>query len=490
MTSWRSCAGATRWLSIVERAKLRTRKRASGDWERIAPDARAIESRAGRSKVVPECQVVREMSSTSSSTRVVIVGAGFGGLNAASRLENSPVEVLVIDRYNFHTFQPLLYQVATAGLEPEEIAHAVRGIFQKQRNVSFRLGEVVNVLPGEKQVELLGGDRIAFDYLILSAGATTSFFGVDGAEEHSFSLKSLLDATRLRSHLIRQFEAVDRDPTRIDDGALNFVVVGGGPTGVEMAGALVELFDLVLRKDYPSLPIERARVILVEMQDRLLGAFHEKLQRYALKTLLKRNVEVLLETGVDRVTASAVHLNDGSTIPTNTVIWAAGVRGEPIGGRIGSNLETGPAGRVILNEDLSVPGHEDIFVIGDLAGSTDDNDDLHPQLAPVAIQGGKYVAAVIDRRLRGRTAQEPFSYKDKGIMATIGRNAAVAELGGGIRTRGFSAWLMWLFLHLVMLVGFRNRVNVLVNWAWNYFTYDRSARLILDDEPVSRERPD
>ncbi len=412
----------------------------------------------------------------------MIVGAGFGGLNAAARLKRSPVDVLLIDRYNFHTFQPLLYQVATAGLEPEEIAHAVRGIFQNQENVSFRLGEVARVLPDEKAVILQDGFRIVFDYLIVAAGATTAFFGVDGAEEHSFSLKSLRDATRLRSHLIRQFEAVDRNPTRIDDGALNFVVVGGGPTGVEMAGALVELFDLVLRKDYPSLPIDRARVILLEMQDRLLGAFHEKSQRYALKTLLKRNVEVLLETGVNRVTKTSVHLDDGSTIPTETVIWAAGVRAEPIGDRIGASLDTGPAGRVVLNEDLTVPDHDDIFVIGDLAGSTNDNDDLHPQLAPVAIQGGKYVAAVIDRRLRGRKAPKPFSYKDKGIMATIGRNAAVAELAGGIRTRGFIAWLMWLFLHLVMLVGFRNRVNVLVNWAWNYFTYDRSARLILDDE--------
>ncbi|MDX1430145.1 MAG: FAD-dependent oxidoreductase, partial [Rhodothermales bacterium] len=245
-------------------------------------------------------------SSNTSRPRVVIVGAGFGGLNAALRLRKAPVDVLLIDRQNDHTFQPLLYPVASAGLEPEEIAHAVRGVFQKQRNFAFRLGEVTDVDLDAKQVEMATGEAVRFDFLILATGATTAFFGVDGASEHSFALKSLQDAIKLRSHIIRCFEAADRDPHAIDSGVLNFVVVGGGPTGVETAGALVELFGLVLKKDFSSLPVDRARVILIELQSELLNSFHPRSRAYALKTLKKRNVEVLLEKGVTRVAGDRV----------------------------------------------------------------------------------------------------------------------------------------------------------------------------------------
>ena len=408
--------------------------------------------------------------------RVVVVGAGFGGLTLARALRRASVEVLLIDRRNYHTFQPLLYQVATAGLEPEEIAHAVRGIFQRQKNFSFRLGTVVGVDEAAKAVLLEDGDRIAFDYLVLATGVATNFFGIEGAEAHSFPLKSLPEAVALRSHIIRQFEQADRDRSLLERGALTFVVVGGGPTGVEMAGALVELFQKVLRKDFPHLPLDRARVVLVEASPRLLGAFHETSQAFALKKLARRGVEVRLDEPVVRLEADAVTLQSGEVLPTQTLIWAAGVRTPPLVEALA--MEQTHGGRLVVQHNLSVPDHPDVFVIGDMAGSRDEEGRLHPQLAPVAMQGARHVA----RQIRRRIASQPttaFRYTDKGIMATIGRNAAVAELAFGLRTSGFLAWVMWLILHLVLLIGFRNRLNVLVNWAWNYFTYDRSARLIM-----------
>ena len=262
--------------------------------------------------------------------RVVVVGAGFGGLTLARSLRKAPVEVLLIDRQNYHTFQPLLYQVATAGLEPEEIAHAVRGIFQRQKNFRFRLGEVVGVDWADRTVRLKDGDRIPYDTLVLAAGLTTNFFGIEGAEAQGFPLKSLPEAVALRSHVISQFERADRDPALIEQGALTFVVVGGGPTGVEMAGALLELFQMVLRKDFPNLPLDRARVILVEASPRLLGAFHGKLQAYALEKLARRGVEVRLEEPVVGVEADAITLQSGDVIPVQTLIWAAGVRTVPL----------------------------------------------------------------------------------------------------------------------------------------------------------------
>ncbi|WP_456424884.1 NAD(P)/FAD-dependent oxidoreductase [Rhodocaloribacter sp.] len=436
------------------------------------------------------------MKTSDHKPRVVIIGAGFGGLRLARELRRAPVEVWLIDRNNYHTFQPLLYQVATAGLEPEDIAHAVRGIFQKQRNFHFRLGLVTGVDRAAKIVRLADGDALSYDYLVLAAGASTNYFGAEGAERYGFPLKSLTDAVRLRNHIIRQFEDADRDPSLIEAGALTFVVVGGGPTGVETAGALLELFEKVFAKDYPHLPVGQARVMLVEAAPELLGGFHETSKRHARETLEKRGVEVITGAPVVRVTPEAVHLRDGAVLPARTLVWAAGVRAAPLADVLGFEQTT--AGRIVVEPDLSVPGHPEVFVIGDLAGSRDDEGNLHPQLAPVALAGARHVARQIRRRMTG-APPEPFRYKDKGIMATIGRHAAVAELGRGLRTQGFLAWVMWLFLHLVMLIGFRNRLNVLVNWAWNYFTYDRGARLILEvpaehahaeAEPSYRKRRD
>ena len=411
--------------------------------------------------------------------RVVIVGAGFGGLQAAKALKKAPVEVLLVDQNNYHTFQPLLYQVATAALEPEEIAHSVRGIYHGQENFNFRLAKVVGIDWERNELLVKQGEPIAFDYLILAAGATSNYFGIEGVEQNALPLKSVSEAINIRSHVMRQFERVDGNPALIKDkeGALTFVVVGGGPTGVEMAGALVELFDMVLSKDFPRLEMTQARVVLVEATNELLGPFAEKSRQNALQTLRKRGVEVLLNEYVVRATAEALYLKSGSVIPTQTLIWAAGVRANPLADVLG--LEQTRGGRVVVNQDLSVPNHPNVFIVGDMAASQNPDGTLHPQLAQVAMQGAKHAAKQIQHRLRGQATQ-PFRYFDPGIMATIGRNAAVAELPIGLRFTGIIAWLMWLFLHLMYLVGFRNRLNVFINWMWNYFTYDRSARLIFD----------
>ena len=415
--------------------------------------------------------------------RVVIVGAGFGGLRVAQELKEMPVEVLLIDQHNYHTFQPLLYQVATAALDPEEIGHSVRGIFQTQERFGFRLGKVTGVDWTAKELLLEKGNPERFDYLVLAAGTVTNFFNIEGIEEHSFPLKSMEEATRLRSHILRQFELADVAPTLIEQGALNFVIVGGGPTGVEMAGSLRELFHMVLRKDFPHLNVSKARVILVEAMDKVLLPFAEPLRQNALKTLRERGVEVMLNEAVVKATAESITLKSGKVIPTRTIIWGAGVKASPLGAAIG--LETTRGGRVVVNPDLSVPDHPEVFVLGDMAASKDAQGNLYPQLAQVAIQGGKHVVRQINHRLHNEPGQ-PFIYHDPGTMATIGRNAAVAQFPIGWKFTGFVAWLMWLFLHLMYLVGFRNRLNVFVNWMWNYFTYDRSPRLILgpNDGPV------
>ncbi len=412
--------------------------------------------------------------------RVVIVGAGFGGISAARALSGTPVRVTIIDRHNFHTFSPLLYQVATSGLAPDDIAPNLRGIVQDDLNVDVRLATMVGVDFDRREVHVEEGPSVPYDFLVLAAGAVSSDFGVPGVAEHAIPLKTLEDATQLRSTVLARFEAADADPALTDDGTLTFVVAGGGPTGVELSGALAELFTKVLARDFKHLDVGRAKVILVEMTDHLLGAFSPKSRDEAAAELRVRGVELRLGTSIESVTSDEVRLADGMTIRTRTVIWAAGVKANPLGPALGA--ATSKRGEIVVGPDLTMPGHPEVFVIGDLAAAQARGGATLPQLAPVAIQAGRHTARNIVRRLRGKRMRR-FHYVDKGTMATIGRRSAVAELPLGIRLWGTPGWLGWLALHLVFLIGFRNRVVVLVNWAWNYFSWERGHRVIQPDRP-------
>ncbi len=436
----------------------------------------------------------------SGAPHVVVVGAGFGGLTVARALADAarhrPLRVTLVDRRNHHTFQPLLYQVATSGLQPQDVGHPLRPIFGLRRRsrrataVEVRLGEVVEVDRDDREVLLADGGRIAYDHLVVAAGAVTSDFGLPGVAEFGFGLKSLAESLALRDHLLRQFEhaaAQERDAgTDPDDGRLTFVIAGGGPTGVELAGAIAELVDDVLRRDHPHLDFRRVRIVLVEMADRLLGGFHSHSADYALRALRRRGVEVRLGTAVARAAADRVELDDGTEIPTRTLVWVAGVAAAPMAAVLEAPSTRG--GRVEVTPTLQLADDPRVHVIGDVAGATDADGDLLPQLAPVAMQQGRYVAEHLVASLDGRVDDRPFRYVDKGTMATIGRHDAVAELPFGIRYGGFPAWVSWLALHLLFLVGFRNRVAVFLSWVWNYLTYDRAARLILHgDAPVSEQ---
>ncbi|MEZ5320597.1 MAG: NAD(P)/FAD-dependent oxidoreductase [Microthrixaceae bacterium] len=410
--------------------------------------------------------------------RVVVVGAGFGGLTAAKGLADAPVDVTVVDARNHHTFQPLLYQVATAVLDSDDVCHPVRGIFHRQPNATVRLGTVSGVDFEDHAVELADGTRLPYDDLVLACGAVTADFGVPGVAEHAFGLKSLHDALRLRTHVLAAFEEADARPELIDGGLCTVVIAGGGPTGVELAGGMAELFTKVLARDHPTLDIRRARVVLIEATDRVLGTFAPKLGREARDTLEALGVEVMLNTTLERVDADGVLCTNGEHIPCHTMIWAAGVRANPIAEALG--VATTRGGRIVVEADLTLPGRPEVFVIGDLAAPPPDDDGgLTPQVAPAAIQGGSHVAATIRARLHGEPTGE-FRYRDKGSMATIGRHDAVTELPNGLRLKGTVGWVAWLALHLYMLIGFRNRANVMVNWAWNYLTYDRASRIIVD----------
>lgn len=407
--------------------------------------------------------------------RVVVVGAGFAGLRAARALRKADVDVLLVDRHNFQTFQPLLYQVATASLNPADVAFPVRGVLRRQRNARFRSGSVVGI--DGNTVRLDDGEAVAFDYLIVAGGARAAYFGIPGADEHAFPLYALADATRVRNHVLGCFETADAHPHEIAAGALTFVVVGGGPTGVEMAGALAELFEGVLRKDFRHTDTSAARVILIEMQDVVLSAFSEKSQAHALKALRARGVDVRLRTKVERVDADRIKLVDGDDLPTRTVIWAAGVQTASIAEWVGA--ERTPAGRIVVDDDLFVKGRLNVLAVGDIAAVPSPDGGTLPQLGAVAIQTGDHAARQIVRRIEGRPTQ-PFVYEDKGIMATIGRRSAVAELSLGVRLSGTLGWFAWLFLHLLLLVGFRNRLSVLINWAYSYIARERGPRIILE----------
>jgi NADH:ubiquinone reductase (H+-translocating) len=434
---------------------------------------------------VEEAGPMTKSRNRNGSPRVVVVGGGFAGLNAVKALSKvkPPVRVTLLEQHNYHLFQPLLYQLATGLVQPADIAHPVRGIVRRYRRTGVRMATVSGVDLDTREVLTEEGRRYPYDYLILAAGATTATFGIPGVEEHGFPLKSMPDALRLRAHLLRQFELAENDPDEIAKGALTVVVGGGGPTGVEMAGALHELFKHVLVHDFPDLDIDQTRVVLLEAMDHLLAPFHPSSRQHALDILRKRGVEVRLGQALDKATPNEVILKDGTVIPTRTLVWGAGVRANPLADVLG--LEQTRGGRIVVGEDLSVPGRPEVFVVGDLAGAGDGKGGLLPQVAQPAIQQARHAAQNIERTLKGEP-RTGFTYKDKGIMATIGRNAAVTELPSGARFKGVLAWYMWLALHLAYIIGFRSRVAVLVNWIWSYLTYDRHARIIVAVEPQRR----
>ncbi|MCC5949244.1 MAG: NAD(P)/FAD-dependent oxidoreductase [Nitriliruptoraceae bacterium] len=408
---------------------------------------------------------------------LVIVGAGFGGLELVKRLTGRRApehdyRITWVDRRNHHTFQPLLYQVATAGLQPQDIGVPVRALARRRPAVRVRVGEVVDIDTAARSIAFADGGSLTYDRLVLAAGAVTTDFGIPGVEEHGLPLKSLRDATAMRDHLLRCFERVSARPVQHDDGTLTFVIAGGGPTGVEVAGALAELIDLVLRRDHPELDLDRVRIVLVELQEQLLPTMGAFSGRAARKELTRRGVEVRLGVGVSAVHADRVEFDDGTVLPARTLIWSAGIAASPLARTLG--VEPGRGGRVGVDAHLRVRGIEGVYAIGDIAGTIGDGDAL-PQVAPVAIQQARHVA----RHLTAPIGVAGFRYLDKGTMATIGRRAAVAELPFGLRLRGAPAWLAWLVLHVLLLAGFKNRVGVLFSWVWNYVFRDHAARLII-----------
>ena len=416
-----------------------------------------------------------------SPPKVIIIGAGFGGLFAARTLANQNVDVLLIDRNNYHTFTPLLYQVATCALDPSEIAYPVRTTIRHAGNIRFLLGTVTGIEQTEQvvRVESQGQAREEYyDYLIIAAGSTPTYFGNDAFREHASELRTLQDAVRLRNQILKRFEqAAWTDDPAVRAALTTIVVVGGGPTGIETAGAIYELYNYVLEQEFSQETKLKARVILVEMLPHLLAPYPEKLRHAAVTQLQSLGVEVLLESPVAEVGPDYVRLGDGKLIATHTLIWTAGIKASPMAEMLKVPLARG--GRVPVTPWLNVIDTERIYAVGDIAYLEDDQGQPYPMLIPVASQQGKLAAQNILQHHNGGP-QTTFRYHDRGTMATIGRSRAVAWIFNRLPLQGYIAWVAWLGLHLVTLMGFRNQLNVFVNWVWNYLTYDRSVRIILE----------
>jgi NADH dehydrogenase len=413
--------------------------------------------------------------------RVVIVGAGFGGLTAARALVRAPAHITVIDRKNHHTFQPLLYQVATAGLSPSEIAAPIRSILRGRENVEVLLGEVTGFDLARRLVET-PEHKIPYDYLVVAAGASHAYFGHDDWEPFAPGLKTIEDALEIRRRVLLAFELAERQAAAGEsDFPLNFVVVGAGPTGVELAGTLAEISRHALAREFRAIDPRSTQIVLLEGGPRVLPTYPEELSRSAQEQLQKLGVEVRTSAMVTAVEPGAVRVGE-TRVAAAVILWAAGVAASPLGKKLGVPVDR--AGRVAVEPDLSLPDHPEIFVIGDLAALKDESGNMLPGVAPVAMQQGRYVAKIIQHEVEVATEapakalpRPGFHYWDKGSLATIGRAAAVAEFGK-LHISGFIAWLAWLFVHILFLIGFRNRLLVFIEWAWSYVTYERSARLI------------
>lgn len=442
--------------------------------------ADVVQDGAGEALAAPEGR--RDGAAGGGRTRVVIVGAGFGGLEAARRLADHPVEITVLDKNNYHGFWPLLYQVATAELDASHIAQPVRQLIRDKPNVRFNVG-TVRAIDRERRLVVTDRKSYPYDELIVAAGSVSNFFGLDAIQAHGFDLKDLPETIALRNQLLGCFEraAEEEDPER-RRRLLTFAIVGGGPTGVELAGAIAEMVQHVLRKDFPEVDFGQVRIVLVEMADRLLLPFKPSLAKKAQRFLARMGVEFRFNTGVVGYERGELRFKDGSSLAADTVIWAAGVQGSPVGKALGVPLQRG--GRVQVLPTLQLPESPNVWVVGDLAYLEGPGGKPYPQLATVAMQQGRWLAANLVRKLRGEPLR-PFRYTDKGSMATVGRHSAVAH-AFGMNWSGPIAWVIWLVVHVYYLIGFRNRLMVLFSWAYNYFTYDRSTRAILT---ISKDPP-
>jgi NADH:ubiquinone reductase (H+-translocating) len=418
---------------------------------------------------------------------VVILGAGFAGIGALKKLRDADVRITIVDKRDYHTFQPLLYQVATNELGPTEVGFPIRELLHGHKNITYHQAAVKSVDLAQKQVVMDGVAAIPYDYLVLALGAMVNFYHTPGADQYAFPLYTMDDAIRLKEHTLKLFEAVDKKPSLFDDGALNFCIVGGGPTGVELAGALVELLRDELKEDYPNLPVDHAQVLLYEHSPQLLGTFAPKLESYARKALEERGVKVHTGTGVSKIGPANIELSTGATVKTHTTVWAAGLQANPIVSSLGVELVHG--GRIPVGPDLQVKDHPGVFAIGDIAAMTDGKTgQVLPGLGATALQAGRHVGETIKRLLDGKQP-EPFEYLNKGMMAQVGRGAAVVELPIGGTMTGHLAWLAWLGVHLALLNGAEEKAGIFVDWGWNLLTHKRGKRITLGDEDVAATPP-
>ena len=420
--------------------------------------------------------------------RVLILGGGFAGIGAARSLKEADAEVVLVDAHDYHTFQPLLYQVATDLLPESTVGHPLRDLFHEQPNARVHTATVTGIDPEARQVRFSEMAPLGYDYLVVALGARVEFFGVDGAAEHAFPLYTLADALRLREHVLERWEAADKDPSLVDDGALNVVVVGGGPTGVESAGAIAELYRGLFVEDYPDIPHDKVRVVLVEAGPEIFSMFKTKLRRYALKELDKFGVEVMVGEVVKSVAPTRVTLASGQAIPAHTLVWGAGLHANPLSEALGVELQRG--GRIPTRPDLSVEGHPEVFAVGDVAWITTGKKPPLPQLGGVALQSGERAGENIARLLEGKQT-EAFDYFDKGTMATIGRFSAVMQGPHGLTMTGKKASLAWGAVHLALLSTGEDRAKAVVNWTWAGFTHERPARISvrIDDEREKEAGP-
>jgi NADH:ubiquinone reductase (H+-translocating) len=412
--------------------------------------------------------------------RVLILGGGFAGIGAARKLKGVGVDVVLVDKHDYHTFQPLLYQLATDLLEPSAVGHPLRDLFHEQPNVAVHQATVTEIDLEKREARFAEMAPIAYDYLVLALGAEVNFFGAEGAEEHAFPMYTLADAMRLKEHVLQKWEAADRDPSLVDDGALNVVIVGGGPTGIETAGALAELYRADFAKDYPQLPQEKARLILVEASPALLGMFKSDIQRYTQQALERFGVEIMLGELVAGIAPTRVTLKSGEELPAHTLVWGAGLQAGSIVHALGLELQKG--NRVPVEADLSVAGHPELFAVGDIAWITDTKTkQVLPQLGSVALQAGERAGENIARLVAGKEA-EPFVYHDKGTMATIGRGAAVMQTARGRTMKGKMAALAWGTVHLALLSTGEDRAKAMVDWTWAGFAHERPGRITVRTE--------